>query len=475
MATGSTLIVYNGTGNAATPATCTMPGVLTAIGTAVVSYTGAGGCTLLYSGTFTQTATAGEFPTVANLPTNLTINNGLGVSFPPVFNRTIPGNLRMISGNLSIGAGNTLSLTNLTLSNQLIYTGGFITLGTLSRLYPSSGLPTATGSTSSLFPFGTGSNDRSLNIYFSAASLSAGGTIAVSHTPVVGVLNGLSLSDNGVTIDKRTLTFWSIGTAGGFTLGGTTASVTAVGANIGAIDNIVPLRLTDGVTPNLGVLIPSMGSTSVPVVGKSNLTALNTNLYVGSDGLAAYNPLTLISYTWTGSGGNSNWTNVGNWIPTTAGYPAGFPNASTEEAIITSTSGSQPIINTGDNISIYRITVGIGMSLTMMPGSIINVYDVASFAAGTTAFDAASTFTYSSFSTTQNVLDLTYGNLSFSGTAGKFLPTFTRVRGKYTISGASPDATANLNTFIYEGSGSQQIWATTPIYSRPACCLRAPT
>lgn len=446
-------------GNMSTAATCTMSGVLTS-GSIYYSNFGGIGTTLIYSGNFFQTATAFEFPTSAgNEPTNLTITNSLGLTFPAAFSRTITGTLTMAGGNLNVGNGNTLILSNATLSTQLNYTSGFITTGTLTRNYPASGLPTVPGSTSSLFPFGTGSNDRSLNIYFSAGSISTGGTISVSHTPVVGVISPLSILDNTVTLDKTTATYWTISTGSGFTLGGTTTSITAVGGNIGAIDNIVPLRLTDGMTPDLGGLIGSTGTTSIPVVGKFNLpqTTLNTNLYIGSDGLAVYNPLIIITFTWTGLGGNTNWKNAGNW---SAPYTFGFPSSSTEIAIITNTSAPvQPTIYTNDNINVYRLTVGAGMTLTLQPSSGVTVFDQLNFS-GTAAFDPLSTFGYANASAiAQNIAPLIYGNLALSGAGPKVLPstgTIT-VKGLYSVLLAYPSI--GTSTFIYAGAGTQTITA----------------
>ena len=459
LTSASVLKVYNGA--SPSPAICTISGVLSPqSATAFISYTGI--CTLLYSGNSLQTATVAEFP-VSAAPANLTINNPLGVSFPLLFNRTIPGTLTMLSGNLAIGLNSTgpnvnniLTLNNPILANQLNYIGGFITTGTLSRVFPITGLPMVAGTNSSLFPFGTGANNRALNIFFPSGTAITAGTISVSHTPVVNALTGLSIIDNGVTLDKRTLTYWVISTSGGFDPGATNVSISAVGGNIGAIDNVNPLRLTDGVTANLGVLIPSTGTTSTPTVGKAglNLSALNTNLYIGSDGTNVYNPLIIITFTWTGGGGNTNWTNSANWTaPTTQGYP----NASTEIAIITNTLAPyQPTINSIDNISVYQLTVGTGMTLTMLPSALINIFDTVRFT-GTAAFDRLSTFTYASSSNQQTVLDLPYGSLAFSGTASKKLPATITITGKYTISGASPDVTTNSNKFIYAGTNAQNI------------------
>lgn len=449
---GTILKVINNSNLAA--ATCAMGGVVSAGAGAAISYggTGTGGLTLLYNGISFQTASAVEFP-AAGGPTNLTINNSLGVKFPigPGFSRTITGTLSMIAGNLAIEANNVLSLTNSNLGNQLAYTAGYITTGTLGRMFPSTGLPMS-ASNDGRFPFGTGVNERSLYVYFSSSNAGTAGMINVSHSPVVGV-TGLSISDNGVTLDKRTDTRWNVSTSS-FTLGAATVALQAVGENIGAIDDIVPLRLTDGLT-SFGSLIASSGSTSKPTVGKYGLAigALNTSLYIGSDGLTTYNPLIIITYTWTGAGANNNWTNPANW---SGGAPGGYPSAPTEIAIITATSNWQPFIDLSTNVSVYQLSLGAGMTLTMADGSGLTVYDEIPVFSGNTNFAPGSTFGYAAPAGIQNVRDFAYGNLTLSGTGQKSFPSFIKVRGVYSISGHS-NPLFNNNEFIYEGPAAQYI------------------
>ncbi|MEJ7586604.1 MAG: hypothetical protein WKI04_03470, partial [Ferruginibacter sp.] len=452
------LRVYNNT--SALPATFTMNGVVT--GSGGVSYTGAGsgGTTLIYSGSFFQVASALEFP-LTNGPLNLTLNNILGVNFPGGFSRTIDGRLTMSSGNLAIGAGNILTLNNSVLGSQLTYTGGFITTGTLGRTFPITGLPTDTSDTRSLFPFGSGTNNRGLRVFFSSSNLSSGtsGIIYVAHSPVVGVSPiSPTIFDNGINLDKKTASNWDI-TTGAFSLGGggETISLTVVAGNIGSVDDYTKLRLTDGVTGYGNLINTNTGTNSVPATGKSGLlmTDLNKPLYIGSDGTTLYNPLVIITFNWTGLGGNTAWANPGNWTGVGA---VGYPSASTEIAIITSTSGTQPTINASDNISVFQLTVGGGMTVTMVGNAVINVYDNANFSGGSASFATSSTFGYASSNNPQNLLTLPYGNLSVSGTAAKNLPAAITVTGNYTISGSTPVFTNNV--FTYAGTGAQRIAAT---------------
>ena len=452
LTTGTILKVINKSNSAA--ATCAIGGIVSPGAGAAISYegTGIGGFTLLYNGTSFQTASAIEFPAVSG-PTNLIINNSLGVKFPvgPGFSRTISGTLTMLAGNLAIESNNTLSLTNTSLASQLSYTTGYITTGNLERMFPSTGLPTS-ASNNGRFPFGTGVNERSLYVYFSSSIAGTAGMINVSHTPAVGV-TGFSISDNGVSLDKRTDSKWDI-SKGSFTLGAATVALQAIGENIGAIDDIAPLRLTDGIT-SFGTLIASTGNTSKPTVGKTGLSigALNTSLYIGSDGLAIYNPLIIITYTWTGEGANNNWTNPANW---SGGGPGGYPSAPTEIAIITSTYNWQPFIDMNTNVGVYKLSLGASMTLGMVEGSSLTVYDDIPVFGGNTNFAPGSTFGYASPSGIQYVRDFAYGNLTLSGNAQKSFPSSIKVRGVYSISGQI-NPLFNNNEFIYEGSAAQYV------------------
>ena len=109
--------------------------------------------------------------------------------------------------------------------------------------------------------------------------------------------------------------------------GGTTISVTAQANNIGSVDDITSLRLTDA-TAGFGILIATTGTVDAPLVGKSGLVIADIDaktFYVGSDNL---NALQIVTFTWTGAS-NTSWTNSANW---TGGV--GYPAAPTEIAII---------------------------------------------------------------------------------------------------------------------------------------------
>ncbi len=432
------------------PATCTITGLLSGSGSLSYSGFGPGLHSLIYSGTTAaQTASAIEFPSGGG-PANLVINNSLGVSFPASFNRTVSGTLSMQSGNLSIGAGNTLTLSNSDLLAQLSYTSGFINSGTLSRAFPTTGLPVNATTSASRFPFGTGGNDRSVNVYFSGTTLTGGssGNIAISHAAAIGATS-ISVTD-GILLDKRSNSSWSINT-GTFNLGsgGQTITLTAQGNNLGSIDDISTLRLTNAVSA-FGTHIPATGALNTPLLGKSGLTLADINgqtLYCGSNTI---NALTVITFTWIGAISNS-WTNPANWTGA-----VGFPNSLSEIAIINTAASFQPTVPSGTNIELYQLTVGSGSILTLSGSATINVSDTVRFS-GTSSFSSNSTFIYSGSNASQPVAAITYGNLELRGSAPKIFPATVTVTGRYRVSGAAPNVTTNNNTFIYAGSSDQEI------------------
>ena len=443
------LRVYNS--NSAQAATCTLTGIVTITGGGSgISYTGAGagGTTLIYNWIYPQNASVVEFPTT-NGPRSLTINNALGVTFPASFNRTLSGTLSLLNGNLDM-PGSTLTLSNTALANQLVHTNGYIFRGILGRYFPTTGLPTNGTTVNSRFPFAAGTNDRSVNVFFSGANLTAGtaGYIYVSHNAVINA-TAVTINDD-IVLDKRSNSSWTLNTAS-FNLGsgGHTISVTALGTNIGAVTDISTLRLTNG-TGLYGILIPTTGSITAPLVGKSGLLVADITartVYFGSNNL---NALQILTYTWTGNV-NSNWTNPGNWTSIGAGYPS----APTDIADISSTLNHMPEIPTATSINLYQLIVGAPITLSMPGTAAINIANTVTFN-GSAVLSPTSTFAYSGGSgVTQNIAALTYGNLVFSGTGTKILPATVTVTGNYLKSGAEPVVTGN--TFVFAGAGAQKI------------------
>lgn len=426
--------------NSSSAVVCTVRGIFSGSGSITYSGTGLGvnNNILEYNGSITQTAGAIEFPAV-NGPASLRINNSVSVNFPASFNRSLIGTLYMQTGNLNINS-NTLSLINPSLGLQLNYTDGYITSGTLAKRFPTSGLPTA-ATNAGRFPFGSGSNDRSIYLYFTGANLTgaSGGDIAISHAAISDATPITAFTDNGSLLDKRSNSRWNFNT-GTFTLGsgGQSILLTAYAVNIGAVNDYTTLRLTDAVAA-WGIALPTTGSNFAPVVTKQTNVLGDFNgkfLYIGGD---LVNPLQIITFTWTGTTSTS-WTDPSNWSG-----GSGFPSAPTENVIINAGT-FMPTLSTA--VSVNQFTLGPAASFTMTNTGNIAVYDAVSIT-GACNFDPYSTFTYASSSVNQNIVDITtgYGNLYLSGVATKVLPAVTRVKGNYTVTDQAPNV--GTGTFIY--------------------------
>jgi len=313
--TGSLPVVGN---SGAAPAYFTvLAGSVSGTGSVAYSGTGSGGTIgatcLAYSTNASASASAREFPATSG-PASLNVNVGSTgtLSFPASFTRSLAGQLILQSGNLAIGSGNTLTLTNSSPSAQLSYTSGFVTSGTLARRLGTSSLPTSLV-TGLRYPFGAGSStDRSVYLFFSGASLSggSGGDVAITYNSAISVTTGLNISDNGITLTRRTNLGFTVNT-GTFALGtgGQTIGLSALFSNAANVSSLTSLRLTNG-SSSFGTLVTASGSTSAPQVGKTGLliTSLNgATLYLGSDNSNS------LGTTYTAVGGSVNWGDASAW------------------------------------------------------------------------------------------------------------------------------------------------------------------
>jgi hypothetical protein len=249
--------------------------------------------TISFTGTSLQTISG----TSLNIFNNLTINNTSGLT---------PG-LRL-GGINNVAVNNTLTLTaglvdlngyNLTVGSAAVspgsiaYSAGRFYNGNLMRWYNATAK--TLGSAPGFFPVGTATDYRPL--YVGNAGLTTGGTIRVSHTGIAGSTN-VAFTD-GVAIQKRSNSFWSIATANGMAGGGNPFSLRAEGTGFGTIEEVTDLRLTQ-VSSAIGssganggtILNPQVNRTSLP------LTAINNDaFYIASiDGTNTPLPVELVSF-----------------------------------------------------------------------------------------------------------------------------------------------------------------------------------
>ncbi|MBE2219450.1 MAG: T9SS type A sorting domain-containing protein [Ignavibacteria bacterium] len=209
--------------------------------------------------------------------------------------------LRLEGGSIVIESGCMLTLgASATQAGSLTYTRGSISgQGTFKRWIPASGLPTSFSGTVGLFPMGSSSDKRFATLVFSAATITTGGTISITHNNDAGTtMYGLPFSDGALTIDKRHNMNWEIAAADGLNLGATTVSLRLEGMGIPNISSIGDLSLVTSIGAAGGSFSAATGTTSDPSVNRSgmNLANINETFFVGATSSSTL-PVTMASFT----------------------------------------------------------------------------------------------------------------------------------------------------------------------------------
>ncbi|UPT65224.1 MAG: hypothetical protein M0D57_11645 [Sphingobacteriales bacterium JAD_PAG50586_3] len=254
-------------------------GSITQAGTGVVTYNTTASTLLYNSTTAAQTVTAVEFPST-NSPTNLTINNTLGLSLPASFVRSLTGTLTMTAGNFNLAA-NTFSLgTSASVPGTLNYTAGLIVNGTFTRWFSTTGINTAQ-QTDPEFPMGVGVSGRKLWMWRSG-TFTTGGSISVAFNNTSGLTSITPFIDGTLSVDKRTNQFWGITTSGW--AGSGTISMEAFWEDAPfTISSASQLRLIQA-SSAVGSVGSNTGFTPDWEIQRTGLTTtnLNNNFYVGT-------------------------------------------------------------------------------------------------------------------------------------------------------------------------------------------------
>ncbi len=195
--------------------------------------------TLVYDAAGDCVADSTVFPAQAG-PQNLTVNILANRSLTLPFNRTVPGTLRMGSGNINLGGGTLTLGASVSTPGTLSWVSGYINIngGLFKRWIGNGGLPSTPGTSTGYFPLGYNGQNRSVAMYLTTASaLTSGGTLAIGHTPLPGLSTGFSIPDGSTTLTARTNTSWTFNTGNGFTL---TSPVAA--CKIGASELLVAVN-----------------------------------------------------------------------------------------------------------------------------------------------------------------------------------------------------------------------------------------
>lgn len=301
--------------------------------------------TLTYEAPSDMTMTPTEFPLVSG-PGNVAINMPGSVANMP-FSRVIPGSLIMSGGEINIGANSITLGTSSTLPGNLSWASGNIrvTSGSMTRWFNTTGLPTQPGSQIGFFPIANGLDNRNVSIYGTSQFIT-GGSITVSHSNVPGITTGISISDLGYIIQRRTNSSWTFVNRG-IVSNLNSIGIRATGANLLSSNSPTQLRLTQansviGVTANGSGTAPNLRAERINI----HSNQLSTTLYIGASDthLDPY-------YVATTSG---NWSNPAIW---SSGIVPGLANnAIIELGAVVTTDGTNQC-----------------KSLTINPGGTLNV------------------------------------------------------------------------------------------------------
>lgn len=188
---------------------------------------------------------------------------------------------------------------------------------------------------------------------------------------------------NGINITGGTVTDFSEGL---FTNGLGNAYLT-LGSGI-AIGNISApgVAFNDGPTYNVDASgVPASGYIEFVIAGGTLSGSVNEN-DDGSDGAGFVRWLNDPGFTWTGAGGDGDWTNSANWSEdgdvSVDINGNDIPDEATDVVFINS-AGTPPLLNGGQNINIGRLTLNSG-SITIDGGELnvdgnVTIFSGASF------------------------------------------------------------------------------------------------
>ncbi|MES2379900.1 MAG: T9SS type A sorting domain-containing protein [Bacteroidota bacterium] len=344
--------------------------------------TTAGSASYIY-GPSSSTLTTGSFNEMVSGPQtllSLNVNDAQGLTS----NRNITTTgLTLGGGNLAMGTNNLTIGTSLASVGTLTRTSGLVsfTTGTFTRWYATGSTPVS-GYTNG-FPLAVGANDRSVFIGTSSA-LTTGGSITVNCNNVFGTSNIVpSFIENGVNVDRRTNSNWTVTKSTGLNLGGATLSLKLTGQGISGVTNVADLRMVKVNGVAAGVSVNGSGSLTIPEVNRTFTQATfpsTDNYYFG--GNATTN---LLSASFTAVT-NGDWNTPATWdagavpgllndvvIPSPFSVTVSSGTASASNIDISS-GGTLSIaagtLNTSNNITVNGTLTQTGGSVNVTGGSL---------------------------------------------------------------------------------------------------------
>ena len=224
--------------------------------------------------------------------TNVNINNS-GAGIQLINNVVIASSLTMTQGNIDLNSKSiTLGSSAAVPGTLNRTTGTMINTGSFIRWFATTII--APGAVAGLFPVGTATNYRPMNVSMPVAP-TTGGTIAVAYTNAT-TNTTTSFPDGTDIIMVRKDLNWGVTASG---LAGGNYNLGISGTNYGLIGNVTDLRLTlaASVTGTPGV---NAGTIANPQVNRTGITAatLTNTFYLGSiNSTSSPLPITLIQFT----------------------------------------------------------------------------------------------------------------------------------------------------------------------------------
>jgi hypothetical protein len=242
----------------------------------------------------------GTFRNALTSPTasfgNLLFNNSTGITIN-VNNLSVGGTLTFTAGVVDLNT-NTLSLGfNTTNIGILSYTAGGFVNGNFTRWYGTAA--ETIGSTSDLYPFVSGANDR--NAYFGTSGVTSGGSVTVGYVEVPGVTDVTAFTDLGVDVSKVSNSYWTVSNS--FTFGASTGQLRLRAPGVfTTLANVADIRITGATGLAPGTSSAGTGTVALPRANKLDMTSadLSGNFYVGIP--------SVINSIATG-----NWSNITTW------------------------------------------------------------------------------------------------------------------------------------------------------------------
>lgn len=390
-----------------------------------------GGGTVTFNGTGVQTITNAAGESFFNLVSNTTGPLTLAATTDLM----VTNQLTMTTGNINLNT-RTLSLGN-SAAATLVHGGATTTVygGTFRRWYPTGlaagGISSTVAPLYGLFPMGTSTQYRPVEVTSTAAPTTAG-FLACVHTDAVTVTD-VAYSDNTptaiqrITDMKSTLSTPNVGST---VAGGTyTLFVTMTSLGTGTAGN---LKMGILASPyGVGTHVATAGTDpTAPQVKRSGLTMAElANDFVVASINAATTPMRRYLYS-TNAGGTTNWNNVNTWSTTAGGSGPVSGGIPTNVDYVVISAGQTITINTNGMVAAY-VDVSTGATLT---GGFTLAVSNNLTTAGTGIITPSAAWTIS-------------GNMTTAGTGSSTASALLTVTGKLNI-GSGTTLTVSGGNFL---------------------------